>query len=202
MGYRGILERIRRAVERTDYLTPTSHIADPRQQEALADLAALMRTPGFDASDGISLVREAHRDGRLDRVKMLSALGVIAASPQVRDYAEAFRLASQQELAALDLGGDGLDANLASAYRHRGVVSYLMGHYEVALESFTAALERERTAENLGNVLCALVHEDPESAAELLRDVRDGFPTEIRTALEERVREDGDLKALRNVLAE
>lgn len=154
-GYTHILDRIRSTLASATYLAPSA-AAPTEQREVLGQIGAAIEA-GVDPEAVRRRIHQLHAAGRLDRVMMLSALGVLAASPQVRDWAEAARLASQQEFAALDQGGPERDRNLASAHRHRGVIAFLRGWYPVALDWFTRALEKERTAENLGNVLAALI---------------------------------------------
>ena len=70
--------------------------------------------------------------------------------------------------------------------------------YEVALEWFTRALERERTAENLGNALSAMIRLGEQAEAEALLDrVRTWFPAHVSEALERRIETDDDLARLR-----
>ncbi|MBX2803303.1 MAG: hypothetical protein KTR31_36825 [Myxococcales bacterium] len=197
MDYRRILDRIRTTVRSASYLVPSSSVPEA-QREALAEVAASIADGETDPEQIRRKIHQLHAAGRIDRVMMLSALGVLAASPHVRDYAEAARLAGQQEFAALDLGGPSKEAYLASADRHRGVLAYLLGRYEVALDWFTRALERERTAENLGNVLSALIRlGEMAEADDLLDRVRTHFPEEVRDGLEARILEDEDLARLR-----
>jgi tetratricopeptide (TPR) repeat protein len=198
VDYRSTLGRIRAAVRRGTYLV-TNEGVPPAQRDALAEIAAAIAAPGCDPDAVRQRIQQLHASGRIDQVMKLSALGVLAASPHVGDYEEASRLAGQQELAALDHGGPSVDAYIASAHRHRGVVAYLLGHYAVALDWFTRALERERSAENLGNVLGALVRlGEHEEAHAMLDRVRTSFPTELRRAVESRVLEDDDLSPLRS----
>ena len=197
MDYRRILDRIRSTVRRGSYLVPPSS-ASADQWEALSEVAAAIADPDGDPDVTRRRIHQLHASGRIDRVMKLSALGVLAASPSVRDYAEAARLAGQQELAALDAGGPHLQTYLASADRHRGVLAYLMGQYEVALDWFTRALERERTAENLGNVSSTLIRlGEIDEARDLVTRVRDHFPVEVAQGLDELIQTDDDLSRLR-----
>ncbi|MFH1463403.1 MAG: hypothetical protein ABIO70_03355 [Pseudomonadota bacterium] len=197
MDLESLFDRLLQAVDEQAYLTPSDHV-EPAQRRALAQIAAALQAPGFRAEQVRSLIRRLHEHGRIDRVMMYSALHVVAAHPAVADWAEAARLAGEQEQAALELGGPALQANLASVERHRGVVAFLQGHHEVALDYFSRAFERQHSAENLGNVLCCLLalgeHED---AQDLIARVRRSFPTDLVQALELRVQQDPDLALLR-----
>jgi hypothetical protein len=196
--HEALLSRILQAVDERAYLTPVS-AADPRQRAALDEVRERLHAPDLDVDGLRRFIRGLHVEGLLDRVHMLSALGVLAASPRVRDWDEAARLAGEQELAALELGGPNLDANLASVDRHRGVLFFLRGHPAVALDHFTRALERQRTAENVGNVLAALLRlGDVEEAEAVLAQVRRSFPPELTAELERAIDRDPDLAALRN----
>lgn len=197
MDYRRILDRIRSTVRLGSYLVPTSSVP-AEQREALSAIAADIADPNSDPDLVRRRIFQLYAAGRIDRVMKLSAMGVLAASPNVRDYAEAARLAGQQEMVALEEGGPHRDAYLASADRHRGVLAYLLGRYEVALDWFTRALERERTAENLGNVIATLIRlGEIDEARSLLERVCAYFPDEVRLALLARIEEDDDLTRLR-----
>ena len=197
MNYSAVLDRILATVDREAYLATSSHV-DARYREALATVERMLQSEAFDADVARTLARGLHAEGKLDRVHLLSALHVIAASPRVRDYSEAARLAGEQEQAALELGGPNLTANLASVDRHRGVLAFLQHHYEIALDHFTRAFERQRSALNLGNILCTLLrlHEVAE-ARELLAQVRAAFPVELVEELESFIATDPDLALLR-----
>jgi len=198
MSYHSIIERIRNAVSDSAYLVPTGHL-DPSERFVLDELAAMIGQAGFDPDDAREQVERWHSEGRLDRPMKYSALGVIAASPGVRDYRTATQLAALQEMAALEIGGPDLDSRLASVDRHRGVVAFLMGRYEVALESFARTLERERSAENLSNVLSSLLKlGEKDEASELLARIRHAFPEHIRIGVERAVASDDDLLPLRD----
>lgn len=198
MDYRRILDRIRSTVRTGSYLVPASSVpAD--QREVLSEVASAIADPDSDPEQIRLRILQLYAAGRIDRVMKLSALGVLAASPGVRDYAEAARLAGQQEMVALEEGGPHRDAYLASADRHRGVLAYLLGRYEVALDWFTRALERERTGENLGNVLSTLIRLGELEEARALRDrVCACFPEGVRLDLLARIEDDDDLIRLRS----
>lgn len=197
MDYQVILDRILTSVDSDAYLTPSTQV-DPRQRDAMARIEGAIQAPGFDPKAVRALIRRLHAERRIDRVKMLSALHVVAAHPSVGDWEEAARLAGEQELAALELGGPELQANLASADRHRGVLAYLRGHAVVALDYFSRALERERTAENLGNVLCALIAlGEAEDARDLLDSIECAYPAPVVAELAHRIARDPDLALLR-----
>ena len=197
MDTAALLQRIYDAVDRQGYLTPSDHI-DVRQRAAIDEIGRAIQDPAFSAAETRALIHRYHDQGRIDRVLMLSALHVVAAHPTVQDWNEAARLVGEQELAALELGGPNLEANLASVDRHRGVLAFLRGHLEVALDYFTRALERQRSAENLGNVLCVLLRIGETADAEDLYDqVRRSFPRALVQQLEDIVARDPDLAILR-----
>lgn len=198
MDYQAILDRILLTVDQAAYLTPVGHI-DPEQREAMGQISQAIQARPFDPDAARALAQRLFSEDRIDRVMLLSALHVIAAHPAVADYAEAARLAGEQELAALELGGPNLAANLASADRHRGVIAFLRGHTVVALDYFSRALERERTAENLGNVLCALLKLGEEDDARgLLEQIRVAYPQRVAAELAQRIETDPDLALLRD----
>lgn len=197
MNLRALLDQILQTVDAQAYRTPADHV-DPRQRETLAEVARQIGAPDFDPAATRAFIEARHAAGRLDRVHYLSALHVVAASPRVADWALAARLAGEQELAALELGGPNLQANLASVDRHRGVLAYLRGHYETALDYFSRALERQRTAENLGNVLCALVRlGELDEARALYAQIRSTLPVHVVRDLDAMVAEDPDLATIR-----
>lgn len=197
MDYQSLLARILSDVDATAYLTPSSHI-DPRQRDAMAVIGRAIQARDAEPDAVRRLAWEFYEQGRIDRVLLLSALHVIAASPRVKDYAEAARLVGEQEYVSLQVGGPQLQDNLASVDRHRGVLAYLQGHYEVALDYFTRAFERQRTAENLGNILCALVRlGDVTEAESLYLQIRQNLPGPVVRELDEMVESDPDLALLR-----
>ncbi len=198
MNYRAILDNILQQVDTQAYLTPSVHV-DPRQRLVLTEVAEQLRAQDFDPDGTRAFIDTAHAEGRLDRVHYLSALHVVAASPRVQDWALAARLVGEQEFAAMELGGPDLQNNLASGERHRGVLAFLRGHYEPALDYFSRALERQRTAENLGNVLCALVRlGELEEARHLLAQIRATLPVPVSRMLDDVVLQDPDLALLRS----
>lgn len=197
MDHERLFARIMQAVDVRAYRTPAD-AADPAQRAALQEVAEKLGDPTTDVEDLRAFVRQLHRDGRLDRVHMLSALGVIAAHPRVKDYAEAARLAGEQEFATLSLGGPHREHHLASVDRHRGVLAFLTGHAEIALDHFTRALERQRSAENLGNVLaCLLRLGEFEEAEAIYAQVQQSVDDSTVRTLQRAIDEDPDLALLR-----
>jgi hypothetical protein len=197
LNLQALYSRILQAVDAASYLIPTEHV-DPAQRPALDEIRRLLHAPDFDVDLVRARIHRLHAEGRVDRVHLLSALHVVAAHPKVKDWAEAGRLAGEQEVAALDLGGPYLEANLASVDRHRGVLSFLRGHYGVALDHFTRALERQRTPENIGNVLATLLRMGDVSEAEsILAQVRTTLPADLVLDLDRRIDADPDLALLR-----
>ena len=197
MDYQAILARILKQVDEQAYLTPFTHLPE-EYRDAMAEVHRLLQAPDCDPAEVRAVVRRMYKDGRIDRVLQLSALHVIAASPKVQDWAEAARLVGEQEFAALELGGPHRDANLASVDRHRGVLAYLRGHYETALDYFTRSLERQRTAENFGNVLCSLLRVgEVDHAIALLTQIRGSLPAELVDRLNQMIERDPDLATLR-----
>lgn len=191
-----LLDRLRRAVDAGEvYLTPANSLPDRERQHA----HAVMERAAVDGPvAAYALVDRLRDDGMVSRVAWASIRHVLAASPQVRDHREAARMAELQEHYALEEGGELLQARLASVDRHRGVLAFLRGHPALALDWFSRAFERQRTPENLGNVLAALVADGArEEANELLDTVREGFPQAFVTELVARIQADDDLADLR-----
>jgi tetratricopeptide (TPR) repeat protein len=198
MSVQSILERVLQSVDRQAYLTPVAHV-DRRFAEPLSLIAKTLADPDTDPATVRALAKGLHADGKLDAVHLHSALHVIAASPRVADYDEAARQVAEQEMAALRAGGASLESNLASVDRHRGVLAFLQGQYEVALDYFARALERQRTPENVGNLLCALVRlGELDEATDLLDHLRSVLPASFVRQLDDRILDDPDLAHLRN----
>jgi tetratricopeptide (TPR) repeat protein len=198
MDYQALLDRIAHIVDQRAYFTPVTHVADG-QRAVLAAVQRRLASGAFDPDEIRAYVRAEQQAGRIDRVMMLSALHVIACHPAVADWEDAARLVGEQELAALELGGPYLEANLASVDRHRGVLAFLRQHYEVALDYFARALERQRTAENFTNVLCTLIRlGDEGEARSLLDQARRAFPPGMVVEIEHNVQSDPDLVLLRD----
>ncbi len=197
MNYHALLARIRESVDTQAYFAPVAS-APPEQAVALEPFQRLIASPDFDPQEVRGLVHRLHDEGLIDRVRLLSCLHIVEAHPRVANWAEAARLAGEQEMAALERGGPYLQPTLASVDRHRGVLAFLRGHHEIALDYFSRALERERSAENLQNVLCTMLRLGEESdARELLGLIRRSYPSPIVSALDDVVRRDPDLALLR-----
>ncbi|MCB9761092.1 MAG: hypothetical protein H6739_14730 [Alphaproteobacteria bacterium] len=197
MEYHEIFDRILRVVDDQAYTVSVERLQSPEEREALEPFSRALASGEFDPDRLRDYVRGLHHRGLIDRVKMLSAVHMIAAHPRVADWDEAARIAGEQELAALELGGPELNLNLASVDRHRGVVAYLRGHYEVALDYFARVIERDRTGDNMGNVLCALVRlAELDDAKGLFHQICETYPERVRQDLVRRVKTDPDLAAL------
>ncbi len=202
IDYQALLDRILDAVDQQAYFTPTAHL-DGGSGQVLPGFQAALKQPGFDPDEVRAYVHAEFHSGRIDRVVLLSALHAVACHPAVAEWEEAARLAGEQELAALELGGPRLQLNLASVDRHRGVLAFLRGHFEVALDYFARAFERERSAENLTNILCTMLRLGEESEAwDLLREVRRAFPPELVAEINRSIEQDPDLALLRTGVAE
>lgn len=198
MDYQALFSRILQHVDEESYFTPAEHV-DARHREGVDAVRRALAKPDFDPDAVRMLIERLHREGRLDRVLRLSSLHIVAAHPKVAEWEEAARLVGEQEFAALEQGGPRLDSNLASVDRHRGVLAFLRGHYDVALDYFARALERERTAENLTNILCTLLRLGEEGEArDLLHSIRTAFPAPLAASVDHSVRTDPDLALLRS----
>ncbi len=197
MDHRKLFERILSSVDTEAYL-PLADAVDPSQRAAMEQIQHALQAIDLDADHARSLVHQLHASGKIDAVMQHSALHVIAAHPRVKDYAGAARHVAEQEFAALELGGPKLDDNLASVDRHRGVLAFLMGRYEVALDYFSRAFERQRSAGNLANVLATLIRlGDEAEASDLLDQVRGSFPERLVDQIDDMIEKDPDLALLR-----
>jgi len=198
MDFQQLFSRILQTVDEEAYFTPVDHV-DGSQRAAAEAFQSSISQPDFDPDVVRSLVDKLADRGHFDPVMRLSALHVIACHPKVRDFDEAARLCGEQEFAALEQGGPSLQANLASVDRHRGVLAFVRGHHEVALDYFARALERQRTAENVGNVLCTLcAMAEHDEARSLLEQVRAAFPKALVDKLNDSIARDPDLASLRS----
>ena len=197
MDYNALFERILGQVDQAAYL-PLADVVDPAQQAAMVKIEGQLRDPQIPAQATEALIRRFHQDGQIDRVHMLSALHVLAASPKVGDFDLAARHVAEQEMAALSLGGPRLTDNLASVDRHRGVLAFLQGQFAVALDYFSRAFERQHSAGNLSNVLAALIRlGDVDEAQALLKQVRGAFDGALVADLNKMIAQDPDLAMLR-----
>lgn len=198
LDFQALIDRITHVVDQRAYFTPSSHVDGP-QRAVLASVERQLSRDDFDPEEVREYLRAQHAAGNIDKVKMLSALHVVACHPKVADWEEAARLVGEQELAALELGGPNLEANLASVDRHRGVLAFLRRHYEVALDYFARALERQRTAENFTNVLATLLRlGEEDEAVGLLRQARRTFPPNFVAEIDRTIQTDPDLALLRS----
>jgi hypothetical protein len=197
MDYRSILDRILQTVDEEAYVTPLRRIGG-EEGLAVGLVRESMRQQGWDPEQVRSLIQRLESEGRMRRVTALSALHIVAAHPKVANWAEAARLAGEQELAALEEGGPDLNHNLASVDRHRGVIAFQRGFYENALDNFGRALERERSAANLGNILSTLIRLREETEARsLLIQIRASYPPALVEELDTYIQQDHDLALLR-----
>lgn len=197
MDYNALFERILGQVDQAAYM-PLADAVDAPQREAMTQVERQLRDPSISAQATEDLIHGLHESGRIDRVNMMSALHVLAASPKVGDFDLAARYVAEQEMAALTLGGPRLESNLASVDRHRGVLAFLNGRFSVALDYFSRAFERQHTAGNLSNVLATLIRlGDADEARDLLRQVRAAFAPDFTEALNSLIAQDPDLAMLR-----
>ncbi|MFK7931484.1 MAG: hypothetical protein AB8H79_25115 [Myxococcota bacterium] len=197
MNVQNILDRILSTVDRESYLTPYDHVEE-RFREPLAAVQRMLADESVSAPTIRSLVLSMHAEGKLDQIHLHSALHVVAAHPRVKDYVEAARQIAEQEMAIYALGPKNQPHQLASVDRHRGVLAYLQGQYAVSLDYLTRAMERERSVENLGNVLCALIRLGSEDEArEILVQARKNLPDSFVTGLDRRIQDDPDLLNLK-----
>lgn len=192
-----LFSRILHAVDRRAYFTPTASV-EPGMREALDLVRAAMAEPDFAPDAVQALIDDLHATGRIDTLRRLSASCVLASHPRVADYGRAAAICGEQQIEAMRLGGPLLDQHLASVERHRGVIAFLMGHPAVALDHFTSAFERQRTPENLGNVLASLCRTgDLDEADRVLVQARASLPVSFVKELDAIVDHDPDLAALR-----
>lgn len=197
MNVQLLLDRILDSVDREAYLTPADQ-ADPRYQAALDECLSLLNNDAVEVDRIRELAHAHHKSGGLDDYHYHSLMHVVAAHPRVKDYEEAAREIANQEMAAYGATGTNLQHKLASVDRHRGVLAYVRGQYEVSLDYLTRALERQRSVENLGNVLCALIRlGELDEADGIVAQARDNFPADFVTQLNRRIDTDPDLTQLR-----
>ncbi len=197
MDYNALFDRILGQVDQAAYM-PLADSVDPEQRTAMAEVESQIRSPSIPAEVTAALIERLHQDGLIDRVHMLSAQHVLAASPKVGDFRAAAQFVAEQEMAALAQGGPRLNANLASVDRHRGVLAFLQGHFGVALDYFSRAFERQHTAGNLSNVLASLLRlGDTDEARDLLQQVRSSLAPDLIADLNHLIEHDPDLALLR-----
>lgn len=200
MDHQALYERILSQVDGQAYLAYADAVS-PDQRAAMAALGAQIQAADFSPEAVRAEARAAHAAGQIDAFNLLSVLHVVASSPSVKDFGEAARLIAEKELLALRMGGPELGGRLASVERHRGALSFLLGNYEQALDYFSRAFERQRSAGNLANVLNALIRlGDRQEAVELLAQVRGGLPAALVRDLEQMIQVDPDLATLRREL--
>jgi tetratricopeptide (TPR) repeat protein len=197
VDYDALYERILGQVDQAAYMA-LADVVDPSQRDAMVEIEGQLRDPTLPPYTTEALIKRFHQDGLIDRVHMLSALHVLAASPKVGDLERAAKYVAEQEMAAMAQGGPRLSANLASVDRHRGVIAFLQGHFGVALDYFSRAFERQHSAGNLSNVLaCLLRLGDIDEARDLLQQVRSLLSSQLVADLNERINTDPDLALLR-----
>ena len=197
MNVQSLLDRILDTVDREAYLTPADQ-AEPRFQAALDECLGMLADERVPVGRIRDLASTHHANGGLDDFHFHSLLHVIAAHPRVQDHDEAARQIAMQEMAAYGSTGADLQHKLASVDRHRGVLAYVRGQYGIALDYLTRALERQRSVENLGNVLCALIRMgELDEATGIVTQARSNFPAGFVQRLNRRIDTDPDLLHLR-----
>jgi len=197
VNYDALFDRILSRIDHDTYLAATNAV-DGAHSQALRELEVRRKQPGVTPQELRALINTMYKQGRLDDIRRYSALHVIAASPMVADYDEAAAMVSAQEMAVLKTGGPRLQANLASVERHRGVLAFLLQRYEIALDYFSRAFERQHNAMNLSNVLSTLIRlGEHDEAVALLTQVRSAFPRPLVEELDHLIQTDSDLIPLR-----
>ena len=197
MNYAALYGRILRKVDDQSYLPLVDSVADAAQRQALQPFQQMMLSRDFDAALVLEMLSGLAAAGRIDRVIHLSCQHAVATKQ--RDHTLAARLVGEQEMAAIELGGPNLQSNLASVERHRGVLAFRLGSYDVALDYFSRAFERQRSAGNLSNVLATLIRlGDEGEARELLQQVQRSLPTALVAELNRLIALDPDLSLLRS----
>ena len=197
MNYEELVHRILHRVDELAYVANHEDI-DPDQKPYMHAIGKALSEPGRTARELRQLAQGFFDEGCIDKVMLHSALHVIAASPKVQDPQEAARQVALQELASYEVGGPWLSANLASVDRHRGVLAFSLDQFEIALDYFSRAFERQRIPGNVGNVLATMLRlgEIPE-ARDLHRQVVSAFPPAFTRELERLIALDPDLALLR-----
>ncbi len=197
MNYEELVHRILHRVDEQAYHAEHEDLDDEQLGPINQALRAL-RDPSQGPDVARALTQRFSSTGQIDAVNALSLLHVIAASPQVANYEEASRLVAQQEHAALAQGGPRLSKNLASVERHRGVLAFKLGRFDVALDYFSRAFERQHIPGNLANVLCTLIRlGDVDDARDLRDQVLGAFPPDFTRELVRMIQRDPDLALLR-----
>ncbi len=197
MNYEELVHRILHRVEEQAYHLEHQDL-DEDQVAAINIALRALQDPTQGPEIARAMALAFSEQGQIDKVNTLSLLHVIAASPQVADYAEASRLVAEQELAVLARGGPRLQQNLASVERHRGVLAFKLGRYDVALDYFSRAFERQHIPGNLANVLSALLRlGDVHEARDLHNQVLSAFPDAFTKELQRMIQSDPDLALLR-----
>jgi tetratricopeptide (TPR) repeat protein len=202
MDYNAILERILNTVDREAYRFSGSHLSQP-DAAAQKKVHEALANPSIDLDLIQRMVDQFHANGEIDEISRLSLLFVIAAHPRAKDYARAGRLLGERETAVWERAERGnndaeIERLLAAVDRHRGALAFLMGRYAHALDHFARALERERIADNLQNVLATLLRlGEEDDARELLGQVRQSYPAPVVEHLDRVIQEDPDLALLR-----
>jgi Flp pilus assembly protein TadD len=201
MDYNAILERILNTVDREAYRFSGGHLPQP-DAAAQKKVHDALGNPSVDLDVIQRMVDQLHAEGQIDEIVRLSLLFVVAAHPRAKDYARAGQLLGERETAIWAMADRTNDADLerllAAVDRHRGALAFLMGRYSHALDHFARALERERAANNLQNVLATLLRlGEEEDARSLLGQIRQSYPAPVVELLERVIAQDPDLALLR-----
>ena len=201
MDYNAILERILNTVDREAYRFSGAHLPQP-DAAAQRKVHEALANPAIDLDVIQRLVDQLHADGEIDEIVRLSLLFVVAAHPRAKDYGRAGQLLGERETAIWAMSDRANEADLerllAAVDRHRGALAFLMGRYAHALDHFARALERERAANNLQNVLATLLRlGEEDDARSLLGQIRQSYPAPVVEHLDRVIQQDPDLALLR-----
>lgn len=197
-----LLNRILSTVDQGAYLVPTAS-ADPKYRPLLDELLNRLTSPETSYEEITRLAHMFFENGDLDEYHYYSLRHVIAAHPRFSRLNEAAEMVGLQEIAAWGAPDSARSERLASVDRHRGVLAFLHRQFDVALDYFTRALEREHSIENLGNVLCSLLRlGEIQDAQTIVRRATQRFPTDRSHALCVRIQQDPDLAALRDQISQ
>lgn len=206
--YRALMDMVLRQVRGHSHLMPVDDLA--REERPIAkEVLQLLAPPHGAALAGWRLdpertaearnrIAALRQDGRISESLAERLLCAIAGHPEVSDYDAVEAHAAKVELLAADARGDERSRRLAAAQRHRGIAACRTDRLDEGLELFQKAFALWPSAQNMSNILGALLMNDQlDEARALLRQLEGEHPEEAARLHEEHIAVDPDLIQLR-----
>ena len=201
MDFDQLLGRVLGSIEGEAFVMPAGGIEDAEERQLVEGILGRLAPVGFDVEAVRADVRRLADQGRISRRREAILLLTIAGHPAVGDLREMARQIGVEEFETLSEGGPRLERRLAVVLHHRGVLAWMLGRYEVALDLESRSAEMAPSSDSLANILAILLRlGEEERARDLLERMRPGFPRPIVEQVDDLIQRDPDLALLRDAV--